>query len=478
VRSARAINLASDGALAALGGAVTLLAALEAARGGALLSLGPLLGLLVFMVLLGGFVTAPHVTVAFTIVYFALLPALKTLVTPQLGPTKDIMIGAAVLAAGIRLVQGKRLHPDRPPDQTLMVSTLLLMGLYVVDIGAGVSGGSRFGLEWFHGVRLVWEPLLLLLFALSVRDPRRTLRWAIVGVIVGSFIAALYGLAQQMLGGGWLVAHGYAYGVQVRTIGSHLRSFGTLDQAFDYAAVLAFGLSGVLLWAKRGVLASTAGTVIAAGLAVSFVRAAAISSVALIALLLARKRHTATAVLLLGAVVAAGMAFVLAATRPTPGRVVQAGPSLYLTLNGRTSSWRDALGKPRNWAFGRGVGLYGTAAQRAQRSTALPTSGASAPAPTRAADSGYLATLSDVGFIGLAVLLTIFGRMIALFRRAIARGEQLGWFGIGLVTVILLDATLRSSFTGFPTADIVFLLIGLTVAATLPRREPAARRSA
>jgi hypothetical protein len=68
--------------------------------------------------------------------------------------------------------------------------------------------------------------------------------------------------------------------------------------------------------------------------------------------------------------------------------------------------------------------------------------------------------------------------MIALFRRAIARGEQLGWFGIGLVTVILLDATLRSSFTGFPTADIVFLLIGLTVAATLPRREPAARRSA
>jgi O-antigen ligase len=470
MRSARA-HLAPDGALLALGAALTLLAALQAARGGALLSLGPLLGLLAFMTLLGGFVTAPHVTVAFTIVYFTLLPALKTLVTPQLGPTKDIMIGAAVLATGIRLVTWKRLRADRPLDQTLLVTTVLLMGLYVVDVGAGISGGGRFGLEWFHGVRLVWEPFLLLLFALYVREPRRTLRWAVVGVIVGSVVAALYGLAQQMLGSGWLVAHGYSYGVQVRTIGSHLRSFGTLDQPFDYAAVLAAGMTGILLWARRGVLTAAAGTVIAAGLGVSFVRAAAISSVALLALLLARKRHTTTALLLLGAVAAAGIAFLLAATRPTPGRVVQAGPSLYLTLNGRTSSWRDALGTPRNWAFGRGVGLYGTAAQRAQRSSALPTSIANAP--TRAADSGYLATLSDVGLVGLALLLALFGRIVALFRRAIARGEQLGWFGVGLVTVMLLDATLRSSFTGFPTADIVFLLIGLSVAATLPRREPA-----
>lgn len=470
MRSARA-HLAPDGALLALGAALTLLAGLEAARGGALFSLGPLLALLAFMTLLGGFVTAPHVTAAFTIVYFALLPALKTLVTPQLGATKDIMIGAAVLAAGIRLVQHKRLPGDRPLDQPLLMTTLLLMGLYVVDVGAGISGGGHFGLEWFHGVRLVWEPLLLLLFALSVRDPRRTLRWAIVGVIVASIVAALYGLAQQMLGSGWLVAHGYSYGVQVRTIGSHLRSFGTLDQPFDYAAVLATGLTGVLLWARRGVLVAAAGTVIAAGLAVSFVRAAAISSVALLALLLARKRHTATAVLLLGAMVVAGIAFVLAATHPTPGRVVQAGPSIYLTLNGRTSSWRDALGKPKNWAFGRGVGLYGTAAQRAKRSSSLGTSIANAP--TRAADSGYLATLSDVGLVGLALLLALFGRIIVLFRRAIARGEELGWFGVGLVTVMLLDATLRSSFTGFPTADIVFLLVGLSVASTIPRREPA-----
>jgi hypothetical protein len=53
-----------------------------------------------------------------------------------------------------------------------------------------------------------------------------------------------------------------------------------------------------------------------------------------------------------------------------------------------------------------------------------------------------------------------------LLRRAIARNEQLAWFGLGVVIVLILDAALRSSLTGFPTADIAFLFAGLTLAAT------------
>jgi hypothetical protein len=466
MRTARTAILAPDGAYIALGGALTLLGSLWAAENGGLVSLGLLLGVLAFMLLLVGFVTAPHAAIAFTIPYFTVLPMLKTLVTPQLGPTKDIMIGAAALAAGISFLQRKRLRRERPLDQVLVLTTLLFMGLYLVDIGAPLSGRGRFELEWFHGVRIVWEPLLLLLFGLSVRDPRRTLRWALTAVIAAAFGAALYGLVQQVLGPPRLVSLGYSYGHQVRTtLGGRLRSFGTLDEAFDYAAVLAFGLAGILLWARRGAVTATAGTVLAAGLAVSYVRGAAISVVSLLALVLARKGYTATAVLLLGAVAASAIAFVLAATRPTPGRVVQAGPSIYLTLNGRTRSWREALGEPKSWAFGRGVGVYGTAAQRAAHKTGAPTP-AGRKAPTLAADSGYLATLADVGLIGLAVLLTLFGRILVLFRRAIAAGEQLGWVGIGLVIVMLADAALRSSLTGFPTASILFLLVGLTVAAT------------
>jgi hypothetical protein len=450
-------------ALVAFGAGTTVLAAALSTRGGAVLSLGFCLGLLALMAVLMGFTSAPHATVAFVIPFFVLLPMLKTLVSSQFGPTKDIMIGAAALAAGLSVIQRRSLGSTWRGDQPLVVITLLLMALYVFDVGAGVSGGSRFGLAWFHGVRLVWEPLLLLLFGLSVRDPRRTLRWAAVALIVAAFTAASVGLLQQVFGASRLISLGYSYEAQVRTIGGRLRSFGTLDQSFDYATVLAFGLAGVLLWARRGLAATTAGLVIAAGLTVSYVRGAVLSVLALVALLLARKGYVATAVFVLAATAASAVVLVLVATRPTPGPVVQTGPSIYLTLNGRTRSWRAALGKPTTWAFGRGVGLYGTAAQRAAQSgPASPTNAA----PTLAADSGYLATLSDVGLVGVAFMLTMFGRILVLLRRAVARNEQLAWFGAGVVVVLMLDAALRSSLTGFPTADIAFLFAGLTIAAT------------
>src|SRR5205085_8743110 len=140
---------------------------------------------------------------------------LKTLVTPTVAPTKDIMIGAAALATGIAVIQRKRIKGNTPVDHGVVVAALLWMGLYFVNIGAGISGVGRFGLGWFHGVRLVWEPLLLMLFGLTVRDPRRTLRWAMVSLIAACFGTAFYGLAQQGLGPSWLVAHGYSYGAQV-----------------------------------------------------------------------------------------------------------------------------------------------------------------------------------------------------------------------------------------------------------------------
>jgi hypothetical protein len=463
--------VAPSTALVAFGAVTIVLAAAYSTRGGALLSLGFCLGLLALMAALTGFMSAPHVVVAFVIPYFALLPMLKTLVSSQLGPTKDLMIGAAALAAGLSVIQRRSLGSTWRGDQPLVVITLLLMVLYLFDVGAGLSGGSRFGLGWFHGVRLVWEPLLLLLFGLSVRDPRRTLRWAAAALIVAAFVAASVGLLQQVVGAPRLISLGCSYQAQVRTINGRLRSFGTFDQPFDYATVLAFGLAGVLLWARRGLATTAAGLVIVAGLTVSFVRGAALSVLALVALLLARKGYVATAVFVLAAMAASAVVLVLVATRPTPGVVVQAQPSIYLTLNGRTRSWRAALGRPATWAFGRGVGLYGTAAQRAAQSR-LPA-GATTVAPTMAADSGYLAALSDVGLVGLAVLLTLFGRILVLLRRAIARNEQLAWFGAGVVVVLMLDAALRSSLTGFPTADIAFLFAGLTIAATSPpeRRE-------
>lgn len=450
----------ADAATGALAVVATVGVALIAAHAGPKLSLGVLFGALVFIAVLVGFLKWPHVAIACAIPYFCLLPMLKVLVTPQLGASKDVIEIAAFLAAGTLVLKRRLAREESRVDAPTVVLTLLLLGLYVLDIGTAIRGGNLLTLEWFHGVRLVGEPLLLLLVGLTVTDPRRTFHWALKSLIVTTCLAALIGLIQQMVGPGRLIGLGYSYKSQLRTIGGHLRSFGPFDEPFDYSAMLAFGLAGILLWTRRGpVAALLLGPVIAAGLLVSFVRGAALSAVALIALLLAKKGYATAAGIVLGVAAAAGVAIALLATQPTPGRVVQAGPSTYLTLNGRNRSWRVAVGKPSYWPFGRGVGVFGTAAQRASRSHP--------GGPVRqAADSGYLATASDVGFIGLALELMLFTRIAVLLRSAVRRGEAAAWFGLGILVIFLLDAALRSSLTGFPTAHLAFLLLGLTISAT------------
>jgi O-antigen ligase len=464
--------LGPDAAAAALAAVATLGVVVVAAHEGPKLTLGLLLGSVVFVAVLIAFVRVPHVAIACAIPYFSLLPMLKVLVSSQLGATKDLIEIAAFLAAGILALERRAAREPWRGDKQVLVLTLLLLALYVFNIGTAIRGGNIVSLEWFHGVRLVGEPLLLMLVGLSVSDPRKTFHWAVKSLIVTVCVAALIGLIQQQMGAGRLVSLGYSYNSQLRTIGGHLRSFGPFDEPFDYAAMLAFGLAGVLLWTRRLTVAALLGPVIAAGLLVSFVRGAALSTVALIALVLAKRGYATVATVVLGVAAATAVAFVLLATQPTPGRVVQTGPSTYLTLNGRDRSWRVALGKPSSWPFGRGVGTFGTAATRASRSRP-PSAG---EAVSTAADSGYLATTSDTGFIGLALELALFTRIVVLLRSAIRRGEGAAWFGMGLFVVFLLDAALRSSLTGFPTAHLGLLLIGLSLAATrqLPLPDPAA----
>jgi O-antigen ligase len=80
-------------------------------------------------------------------------------------------------------------------------------------------------------------------------------------------------------------------------------------------------------------------------------------------------------------------------------------------------------------------------------------------------DSGYLATVADVGLVGVTVLLALFARLAVLAWRRIRFGEPSGWLALGLITVIMLDALTRSSFTGFPTAFLGLFIIGAALAA-------------
>jgi hypothetical protein len=459
-----------DSASLTLGLGLTLCAAYASHQTGPAIGLGVPLALLTFASLAAAWVAVPHLTVACTIPLCAAIPTLK-LVVPAIGATKEVLIAAAVVAVLVTCFR----RGGWPADHWTLGAVVLLLALYTANLGGGLAADS-FGLAWLHGVRLVSEPLLLLLVGLSLAAPRRAMRWAVGSIVLSSCTVALIGLGQQAVGAPRLLAFGFEYNEQIRTFAGHLRSFGTLDEPFAYAAFLLFGLAAVLFGMRRGPLAWAAGSLIAVGLAASLARTAAVISVALLGLWLARHGHTAVSLLLATASVAAAAAILFASGGGTESQTVHTGSSTYLTINGRTEAWRLALGSPAEWPFGRGVGEVGTAAQRA-RLTISPGKHEADDRSGAAVDSGYFATVADVGLIGLAVLVGLLWRLVALSRRAIGRDLAAGWLAAGILTVLLLDAVTRASFTAFPTAYLGLLLAGIALATTFARDQTDERHS-
>lgn len=451
-----------DLALPLLGGAATLAVSYMAVEVGAQISVGVLVAIAGFVAAVIAFVAYSHIAVAATVVIFATIPALKVFVAPELGALKDAIFLAAVVAALVVFVVERR-----RPDRYVLGLVALLLALYIVNVGGG------HGVTWAQGVRLVGEPLLLLLVGLTLPNPQRTFRWAMGALIVTCSLVALYGLGQQLVGKWSLVDWGYSFDREVRSLsGGQLRSFGTLDDPFAYAALLSFGMAGVLFWLRRGPLAWTAGLIILTGLGFSFVRTAVLFGVAFLGLALRRLGYHVTAVLLVGAIAVAGV-IILARAGGTEGQTQtyavsssagESGESLNVILNGRVSAWETALGSnPAEWLLGRGVGEVGTAAARSSFEVS-PTSDESETENTPAVDSGYLAAIADVGIVGLIVLVLLLGRLLALAGQAAWRQRSEGWVALGLLAVLLLDALTRASFTGFPTAFLCLLLVGICIA--------------
>jgi hypothetical protein len=457
----------ADLPLAAAAAFATVFMTVAASRLGGSLSLGFLLGFAAFFFVVLVFVVAPHVAVACTIPMFALLPALKVLVFPWVGPLKDLITLAAICAAAILVVQRAGAGRPQNGDRWVAVAVGVLGLLYLVN-----AGGLEWDIAWFHGVRLVSEPLALLLVGMTLANPRRTLRWAMASLIATAVFVVLVGLYQQVVGMWRLYEYGYEFDRNLRTFNGRLRSFGTLDDPFAYAGFLLLGLAAVVMWVRNGVVAFTAASLIVAGLAVSFVRTALVIGVALLALWLFRRRHTATSVLLMAVAVVASIGILLLSPGASEQRTVRTDSSTFLTVNGRTEAWRLFLGDPEVWALGHGVGEVGTAAERATYSINRDRDEAAEQA--RAVDSGYFAVIADVGLIGLAALLGLFGRLITLATRARRKDLAPGWVALALLTVLLIDAVTRASFTGFPTAFLGLLLVGVALGAAAAENGAAA----
>jgi len=384
---------------------------------------------------------------------------------------------AAVCAAGVLFVRRRAARRRSRVDRVAVVLISFLLGLYLLNIGGNLSGESGYGLAWFHGVRLFAEPIALFLVGASLREPARTFRWATASLAATVVVVAGVGIFQQFLGVGRLVSLGYHYGQEVRQLGPHLRSFGTLEEPFMYAGMLLLGVAAIALRGRIRPIGVAALGVVGLGLALSYVRTAAVIAVALFGLVLARRGHVRSAVLLTAAAVVAAAVFFAAASDVPSQRYVQVSTNQYLTLNGRTKVWSVALGHKRSaWVFGRGVGAVGTASQRATEKL-TGASASAAPKGGTVVDSGYLAAAADIGFVGLAFLVALLGRLVFLASGAARRGESSGWVALGLLTVMTLDALTRESLTGFPTAYVGMLVVGVasaTWAEPEPVTEPAA----
>ena len=467
IRAARALPASPDILLPLAGAALTTAAAFVATVVGPPLVVLFLFVIVAFVGVVVAFVRVPHVAVAVTIPLFAALPTIKALYLPWAGPVKDGVAVAAVAAACVVTIRRNIRRERHPVDRWVLGAVALLMALYFFNPGGGLSA-QGYDFAWSQGVRLAYEPLLLLLVGFTLDGARRTYGWAVASLIVSGCLIGIYGIAQQALGHAKLVELGYEYTLQVRFYAGFLRSFGTLDDPFAYAAFLLFAMAAVVTWHRLSATIVLSGLVLSAGLVVAYVRTAGIIGAALLGIWLAQRNRIGAAVALLLSAVVASVVILFSTGGASESRTY-AGDNGYLTLNGRTEAWEVAIGDtPAQVLFGQGVGQLGRAAERA-RFTLSGELEESASGKVEAVDSGYFATVSDVGFVGLVVMLVIYGRLFALAASAARARVREGWVAMALLAVLMLDATTRDSFAGFPTAFVGLLLVGITLAAARER---------
>src|ERR671930_407662 len=265
----RALRLPLPGADLALrtgAGFLTLFAAYVSVKMGAQIGFGLVLAIAFFAACVLGFLLVPHWTVALMIPTFAFIPAAKVIVSPKIGPLKDVVTLAAILVTVAVLV----LEPSKErrrllPDRWVLLAVGLLLGLYVVNVG------GRHGIAWAQGLRLTAEPLLLLVAGFTLPNPRRTLRYAAVSFVATACVAAAYGLWQQAVGKWALIGYGYSFAKEVRSYNGHLRSFAPFDAPSAYAPSLLLAPPPLLFCPRRSVLSLACGGLLVCGLAVSFV---------------------------------------------------------------------------------------------------------------------------------------------------------------------------------------------------------------
>lgn len=430
--------------------------------------LGPQVAALVLLVpaslvvLVIAFLRVPHVAVAVSIGFLMVLPAAKFFVAGWLGGLKEVLLVSAVIAASVAAVRGRARGADTHVDRMLLLTVIGFLFILALNVSGSHDAA------WSNSFRLTATPLIWMLVGYSLEGSTRTFRWAGLGLVVSACVVAVVGLAQQAIGPQGLVDLGYRWNIDVRTVEGQFRSFGTLDEAFQYAAVLLLALGVVMNSKLVGRARWPILALLLAGTAASFVRTAAVIALALCVLVAIRHRHRGLAGLLVVLSAASAVIFLgPAGGQPVERKPLQDRTATLGTLNGRTAVWADAIGSPSALFAGRGVGTF--ASQSLGPNSAAQAATASDAASTAYADSSYVATLASAGIPGLVLLVALLARLVSLVRSAIRAVPSIGWVLAATLVVLLVDALTRDSLWGVPNATIGFLLIGLGLRATADR---------
>lgn len=417
----------------------------------------------------------PHLLAPLVIIGFALQPDLKFFGSTYFGPAKDLVAVCAIVVLAVR-VANRRWRSRLDCDPWIVSGVLAVLMLYVLDLGGSHDSA------WAAAVRPVIEAFGLFLAAYLLLRDANAWRLCVRMMLAMGIIEAVAGCFEQLVGQNFLAnTLRFPYNTVLTTVSGLPRSFGTQLDPFNYAAMVALAVPFAFFAMSRGRRQVITIALLGAGLIAALVRTSVLIAYALVLLALVRTSRAASAGFLLAASVL-GVVAVLALSQSSSPQ-----PSSVATLNGRTSEWSRVL-HPQIMIAGAGAGNIGSGTSRSlqgsivqiQKQGSQSASSAPASAAATSIDSSYLALISDVGLPGLALVIAVFARIVAVGLQATRRGATAGPILLGMVLVVAIDGATRSSLTQFPFGYIALFAIGAGLAAAerqLRQPRPATERA-
>jgi len=275
----------------------------------------------------------------------------------------------------------------RLPGWAAPAALLLLLALVSAVLVPTTQGIQGLKIGYFY----LLVPLIVVRNPFTARDRDRLVT---ILMVIG-VTTALYGVAQQVLGGSRLEAMGYSYDDTIMTAGGLLRSFSTFNQPFGFGLFIMMVLlvCGSVALARpgrwRNALFLALCPLLIAAMLLTIVRGAYLGLM-VGAFLLAVLRYRGLFL---------GIPLLLAVLINLPAQARNAAFSAS-SLGERSAGWTAIAGEILNHPVGAGIGTTGSVAAKV---AALTDSHAATYQP----DSQYVKMLMELGIVGLWLLVLL-----------------------------------------------------------------------